>query len=72
MTKECERVRVRKLHATSLRHDDESLEQMNLILSENPLYSPSHILRAAMQVLYRLSSAEREAEIIAAAKRQYQ
>lgn len=69
MTGEPEKKRSVKRNITSVRFDDETKEQMKNVLADNPLYSPSIVLRGAMLAIFRLNKAEREEVILAAAPR---
>lgn len=66
MTKDPER---RRTHIASIRHDDVSLYQVNEILKDNPLYTPSHVIRGAIQALFKMSKESREIEIMSVADR---
>ncbi|MGY6031887.1 hypothetical protein [Phytobacter sp. AG2a] len=69
MTKNPDRPRGAKTHVASIRHDDVSLYQVNEILKDNPLYTPSHIIRGAIQALFKMNREDRETEIMAVADR---
>lgn len=69
MTKNPDRPRGAKTHIASIRHDDVSLYQINEILKDNPLYTPSHVIRGAIQALFHMPKEERAIEIIAVADR---
>lgn len=64
MLKDPDRTEGCKLHITSFRHDDLSLNQVNEILSENQLYTNAYIIRGAIQALFNMSKEERAHEIM--------
>ncbi|WP_436877868.1 hypothetical protein [Siccibacter turicensis] len=68
MKKDPERKRAQKKNITSTRLDDEAVAQLTRILSDNPLYTRAHVLRGAIEALYRLPKDQREAIIRAAAE----
>jgi predicted transcriptional regulator len=57
-----------KTHTTTLRLDDGTFGRLQRMVAENPLYSPSHVMRGALLALSRLTDSEREACILAVAK----
>lgn len=58
-----------KEQISSFRHNDTSATQLAEILNDNPLYSPSVVIRGALLAIYRMSKDEREAVILDAANR---
>lgn len=63
MKRDPERKRAIKKEILSFRHDELSAENLKEILADNPLYSPSVVLRGAILALHGLSK-EKRAEII--------
>jgi hypothetical protein len=58
-----------KEQISSFRHNDISAAQLAEILNDNPLYSPSVVIRGALLAIHRMPKDEREAVILDAANR---
>jgi len=58
-----------KEQISSFRHNAISATQLAEILNDNPLYSPSVVIRGALLAIYRMPKDEREAVILDAANR---
>jgi hypothetical protein len=67
MKKDPDRKRGKKENVIAMRFGNETANQLNAILSDNPLYTPSVILRGAVQALYSLPKEQRLQIILDAA-----
>ncbi|WP_337992724.1 hypothetical protein [Cronobacter sakazakii] len=64
-----DRKRAKKEIITSTRFDNDAINQIEEILTENPLYTRPVIIRASVLALFRLNKKEREQIILEAANR---
>ncbi|WP_234010239.1 hypothetical protein, partial [Cronobacter sakazakii] len=69
MRKDPDRKRAKKEIITSTRFDNDAINQIEEILTENPLYTRPVIIRASVLALFRLNKKEREQIILEAANR---
>lgn len=67
MKKDPDRIKGRTSPVTAVRHDEHSALRLDEILTDNPLYSPSSVLRGAILALYEMSREQRMAIIVKAA-----
>lgn len=65
-----EGMRDKKNYTFSVRLSERSYVQVLKILEDNPLYRPSHVIRGAIQALFRMTKENRRIEILSFDDRQ--